>query len=78
MNNNLRLKDKKEFNNLIKTGKILKNKFFVIGNGTELKRQDAFIITNNGDVFVSGNVFVKGNVKFRVDFNGNIKTIQKK
>ena len=40
-----------------------KNKLFVVGNGTELKRQDAFIITNNGDVFVSGNVFVKGNVK---------------
>ena len=40
-----------------------KNKLFVIGNGTELKRQDAFIITDNGNVFVSGNVFVKGNVK---------------
>ena len=40
-----------------------KNKLFVVGNGTELKRQDAFIITDNGDVFVSGNVFVKGNVK---------------
>ena len=46
-----------------------KNKLFVIGNGTELKRQDAFIITDNGDVFVSGNVFVKGNVKKSIGNN---------
>ena len=46
-----------------------KNKLFVVGNGTELKRQDAFIITNNGDVFVSGNVFVKGNVKKSIGNN---------
>ena len=30
MNNNLRIKDKTEFNDLIKNGKILKNKFFII------------------------------------------------
>ena len=46
-----------------------KNKLFVIGNGTKLKRQDAFIITDNGDVFVSGNVFVKGNVKKSIGNN---------
>ena len=46
-----------------------KNKLFVVGNGTKLKRQDAFIITDNGDVFVSGNVFVKGNVKKSIGNN---------
>ena len=46
-----------------------KNKLFVVGNGTELKRQDAFIITDNGDVFISGNVFVKGNVKKSIGNN---------
>ena len=49
-----------------------KNKLFVVGNGTKLKRQDAFIITDNGDVLVSGNVFVKGNVKKSIGNNNRV------
>lgn len=45
MNNNLRIKDKKEFNNLIKTGKILKNKFFVIYYREKKKDNSRFGIT---------------------------------
>ena len=46
-----------------------KNKLFVVGNGNSSASKDAFIITDNGDVFVSGNVFVKGNVKKSIGNN---------
>lgn len=45
MNNNLRIKDKTEFNDLIKNGKILKNKFFVIYYKEKKKDNSRFGIT---------------------------------
>ena len=42
-----------------------KNKLFVVGNGTSSlssDRQDAFIITEEGNMFISGNLYVKGNI----------------
>lgn len=45
MNNNLRIKDKTEFNDLIKNGKILKNQFFVIYYKEKKKDNSRFGIT---------------------------------
>ena len=40
-----------------------KNKLFVVGNGTSpYNRQDAFIITEEGNMFISGNLYVKGDI----------------
>ena len=42
-----------------------KNKLFVVGNGTSSlssDRQDAFIITEEGNMFITGNLYVKGNI----------------
>ena len=40
-----------------------KNKLFVVGNGTSpYSRQDAFIITEEGNMFISGNLYVKGDI----------------
>ena len=40
-----------------------KNKLFIVGNGTSrYNRQDAFIITEEGNMFISGNLYVKGNI----------------
>ena len=42
-----------------------KNKLFVVGNGissSSSDRRDAFIITEEGNMFISGNLYVKGNI----------------
>ena len=40
-----------------------KNKLFVVGNGTSSSdRKDAFIITEEGNMFITGNLYVKGNI----------------
>ena len=53
-------------NNISNTDEVVnkkKNKLFVVGNGTSpYSRQDAFIITEEGNMFISGNLYVKGNI----------------
>ena len=40
-----------------------KNKLFVVGNGTsQYNRQDAMIIAEEGNMFISGNLYVKGDI----------------
>ena len=42
-----------------------KNKLFVVGNGissSSSDRKDAFIITEEGNMFISGNLYVKGDI----------------
>ena len=40
-----------------------KNKLFVIGNSTSsYNRKDAFIITEEGNMFITGNLYVKGDI----------------
>ena len=38
----------------------IQNKIFVVGNGTsDNNRKDAFVITNTGDVYISGTIHCK-------------------
>ena len=46
-----------------------KNKLFVIGNGTSSSssdRQDVFIITETGDVFISGNLYINDKLYYNI------------
>ena len=53
-------------NNISNTDEVVnkkKNKLFVVGNGTSpYSRQDAFIITEEGNMFITGNLYVKGDI----------------
>ena len=47
-----------------------KNKLFVVGNGTSSSsssdRQDVFIITETGDVFISGNLYINDKLYYNI------------
>ena len=45
---------------------IKKNKLFVVGNGNSSATKDAFIITETGDVFISGNLYINDKLYYNI------------
>ena len=45
---------------------IKKNKLFVVGNGNSSASKDAFIITETGDVFISGNLYINDKLYYNI------------
>ena len=43
-----------------------KNKLFVVGNGNSSAAEDAFIVTETGDVFVSGNLYINDKLYYNI------------
>ena len=43
-----------------------KNKLFVVGNGNSSASKDAFIITETGDVFISGNLYINDKLYYNI------------
>ena len=43
-----------------------KNKLFVIGNGNSSAAEDAFIVTETGDVFISGNLYINDKLYYNI------------
>ena len=50
---------------------IKKNKLFVVGNGNEENRMDAFIITEKGDVFIQHNLHIDNDLIIKGDLYVN-------
>ena len=50
---------------------IKKNKLFVVGNGNEKNRMDAFIITEKGDVFIQHNLHIDNDLIIKGDLYVN-------
>ena len=50
---------------------IRKNKLFVVGNGNEKNRMDAFIITEKGDVFIQHNLHIDNDLIIKGDLYVN-------
>ena len=45
---------------------IKKNKLFVVGNGNSSAAEDAFIVTETGDVFISGNLYINDKLYYNI------------
>ena len=45
---------------------IKKNKLFVVGNGNSSVAEDAFIVTETGDVFISGNLYINDKLYYNI------------
>ena len=43
-----------------------KNKLFVVGNGNSSAAEDAFIVTETGDVFISGNLYINDKLYYNI------------